>query len=489
MAEASMYRRRARTARPGGPLGEGAAEAAPTAPHATPRAREVKASGPERFWAHWPMRVALSGALVVSGVAHCAVFPLEVPHSFEVNDTEGEAAIPIDVLSADEPPPPAPPPTADPGEAKTTEPDKGAQAMLPKPPDAGARDAADDAIADGATDAPRDAGDDAPTDAGSADAGADGEGTAVAAAALDGGAPATGPRDPQAILGAAGTVQADVVLVMVVVNAEVIRKNPVGARMGYLLRGIPQWDEFMSGTDIDPVRDTDWVMISGPSLVNTTRDIVMIHYAATDAAVDKAVDVVSAKYDKGGPYDAGVPGVRAKLAHADRGERVLLRPQPHVLAVVPPSVADKVAKQLVAAKVPAHIRPGEAAYVRVANPHHPIPEIPDTISEMRLRVVPRADDGADVYIDGDTKDPEAATAAADALRLVVRRHNDGLTSLLTHGLLDHVEVTPEGSQVRLHLTASRDQIETLVTLVGDFLGVKPGGAALPPGSAAPKPSR
>jgi hypothetical protein len=320
------------------------------------------------------------------------------------------------------------------------------------------------------------------------DAGADGEGAGVAVAALDGGAPATGPRDPQAILGAAGTVQADVVLVMVVVNAEVIRKNPVGARMGYLLRGIPQWDEFMSGTDIDPVRDTDWVMISGPSLVNTTRDIVMIHYAATDVAVDKAVDVVSAKYDKGGPYDAGVPGVRAKLAHADRGERVLLRPQPHVLAVVPPSVAEKVARQLVAAKVPAHIRPGEAAYVRVANPHHPIPEIPDTISEMRLRVVPRADDGADVYIDGDTKDPEAATAAADVLRAVVRRHNDGLTSLLTHGLLDHVEVTPEGSQVRLHLTASRDQIETLVTLVGDFLGVKPGGAAVPPGSAAPKPS-
>jgi hypothetical protein len=489
MAEASIYRTPARD-RPHGPLGDGAAEAAPTAPHATPRARDAKASGPERFWAHWPVRVALAGGLVVSGVAHCAVFPLDVPHSFEVKDTEGEAAIPIDVLSADEPEPPPPPPALDPGsEAKTTEPDKGPQAVLPKLPDAGAHDAAADALADGPPDAPHDAAADGPADGAPEDAGADGEGTGGAVASLEGGAPATGPRDPQAILGAAGSVQADVVLVMVVVNAEVIRKNPVGARMGYLLRGIPQWDEFMSGTDIDPVRDTDWVMISGPSLVNTTRDVVMIHYAASDAAVDKAVDVVSAKYDKGGPYDAGVPGVRAKLAHADRGERVLLRPQPHVLAVVPPSVADKVARQLVAAKVPPHIRPGEAAYVRVVNPHHPIPEIPDTISEMRLRVVPRADDGADVYLDGDTKDPADATVAADTLRAVVRRHNDGLTSLLTHGLLDHVEVTPEGSQVRLHLTASRDQIETLVTLVGDFLGVKPGGAVVPLGSTAPKPSR
>ena len=96
-----------------------------------------------------------------------------------------------------------------------------------------------------------------------------GLGDAQVAVADAGGA----PRDPEAIVGAAGAIQADVILVMLVVNAEVIRQNPVGAQMGYLLRGIPQWNEFMSGTDIDPVRDADWVIVSGPSLINTAKDV------------------------------------------------------------------------------------------------------------------------------------------------------------------------------------------------------------------------
>jgi hypothetical protein len=429
------------------------------------------------------MRLVLAGCLVVSGVAHCAMVPLEVPHGFQVEDVEGEAAIPVDVLTEDDPPPPPP------AEVKTAEDDKGASpaSLPPHRRDAGMP-------VDAGTDAPRDASSDARPDA-SSDGGLEGGFPDGAIPLTEGGTgagpSASGPKDPQAIIGAAGAVQADVVLVMLIVNAEVIRTNPVGAKMGFLLRGIPQWDEFMNGTDIDPVRDTDWVMISGPSLVNTGRDIVTIHYAASDATVDKAVEVVSKKYDKGGPYDAGVPGMKATLAHADRFERVLLRPQSHVLAVVPTGVANRVAKQLSVSKVPAHIRPGEAVYLRLVNPHHPMPEIPATITEMRLRVVPRSDQGADVFLDGDTKDAQAAIDAADEVKAIVKRHDDWITASLTHGLLDHVEVTTDGPLVKAHLVASRDQIETLVALVGDFLGVKPGGPVSPPaisrGPAAPAP--
>ncbi|HEY8091179.1 MAG TPA: hypothetical protein VIF09_25120, partial [Polyangiaceae bacterium] len=56
-------------------LGDGAAQGAPTAPHATPRSAGGKATGPERFWRNWPVRLTLAASLVVSGVAHCAVFP------------------------------------------------------------------------------------------------------------------------------------------------------------------------------------------------------------------------------------------------------------------------------------------------------------------------------------------------------------------------------------------------------------------------------
>ncbi len=457
-------------------LGDGAAQAAPTAPHATPPApgRKGRRSGPERFWKRRSVRMALGPFVVLSLIAHYLLFPVELPHGFEVNDVEGEAAIPVDVLNAEPAPPPPPPPEtpAPPSQSKGDEQVRALAAAATR--DAGGmQDGSAPADASATDAAPSDAG---PTDAALADAGAEGGAgdAAVVAADLDAG--------PNAIVGVA---QADVILVTLIVNAEVIRQHPVGARMGFLLRGIPQWDEFMSGTDIDPIRDTDWVQITGPSLINTARDVVLIHYSASDAVVDKAVAVVSRKYDRGGRYDAGVPGVKATLAHADRAERVLLRAQPHVLAVVPPSVAEKVARQLVSSRVQPHLHPGEAVYLRLVNPHHPMPEMPESITEMRLRVVPRADFGADVFIDGDTKDAAESAAAADGLRKIVRRHDDAFTSLVTHGLLDHVEVTSEGPLVTAHLVVTLDQIEALTALVAGFLGVAPEPGAPLPGTGAP----
>jgi hypothetical protein len=105
-----------------------------------------------------------------------------------------------------------------------------------------------------------------------------------------------------------------------------------------------------------------------------------------------------------------------------------------------------------------------------------------TITELRLRVVPRLDQGADVFLEGDTADAASAAQAATDVKGIIKRHNDWITSTMTHGLLDGAEVTTEGRVVHVHLTASRDQIETLVTLVGKLLGVDPPGAPRPAGS-------
>jgi hypothetical protein len=453
------------------PLGDGAAQEAPTAPHATPRERRGKRTGPERFWSRWPVRFALGASLLVSSVVHCAVVPLEMPHRFQVNEVDGEAAIPIDVLEQEDTPPPPLPPLQEirqPDEEKAGE----LAATKARRRDAGTgldaelADATPDAAPDAASDAAPDVASDAETNV-VTDARVDGAGLDGAIASLADAAPSgTGPRDPQGILGAAGNIQAAPVLVMVVVNAEVIRPQPVAAEMGSLLRGIEQWDDFMKGTEFDPVRDVDWVMISGPSLINTSRDVILVRYSASDAAVDRAVEIVSHKHENGGAFDAGVPGVRASRAFADKAERIILRPQPKVLALVPPDVAEKVARRLAPpTHVAAHVRPGEAAYVRLVDPHHPFPEIPATISEARLRIVPRADHGADVFMDGDTKDPAAATEAADALRELIQRYKL-LAMVLAGSLLDHVEVTADGNRVHVHLAASLDQIETVIGLFG-----------------------
>jgi hypothetical protein len=397
----------------------------------------------------------LALCLVISGIVHCSMVPFQLPRAIEVNDLEGEAVIPVDVLEGFDmppPPPPEPSPPSQPAEDQKEKELAAAKAHVETSPrDAGAGDAA--------ADAPRDA----PSDT---QAGFDG---ALVADNADAGE--AGLRDPEEIIGAGS---ADTGLVRLVVNTHVIRSHPVGAHLGYLLRAIPQWEEFMSGTDVDPVRDWDWLMIYGPSIRNTSRDSLFIHYSVPDAMVDHNIQVIASRYARGGPFDAGVRGVKASLMQADRAERVILRPQPHLLAVVPPSVAQKNARLLVAHRL-AEPHPGEALNLQLSDPHHALPDFfPESISKLRMRVLPIPDGGADVFMDGETKDADAASEAAVALRRTVRRYNDAFLSIVTHGLLDRVDVGTEGTVVKVHLTVTRDQIETLVTLVGDFLGVQPG---------------
>jgi hypothetical protein len=453
-------------------IGEGAAQAAPTAPHATPRAGKGKArrTGPERFWWRRPVSVAFLVALAFSLIVHAGAFPLEWPSGFEVKDLDGEAAIAVDLLTESPPDEPPPPPVEAPASEPST---PAAPENIPAAATKSAR--SEDAGIGAHAPQPRDAGSDADQDADVAD----GSDRSAADAGRD-----SGVADTESIAGGAGAVQADVINVVVLVNAEIIRKNPVGAQLGLLLRAIPQWDDFMSGTDIDPVRDTDWLMISGPSLVNTANDIILIRYGASDAVVDRAIARVSRKYAGGGPFDAGVPGVKATLARADKAERVLLRPGPHVLAVVPPAIAAKEASQLSTLRLHAHVRPGEAFYFRFERPHRAIAEIPDSISELRLRVVPRVDNGADAFLEGDTKDPESAALAAPEVAAIIRRRNSGLTSLLTHGVFDGVEVRAEGSRVLVHLSVTVEQLESLASLAGALLGIEmpevPAGSASAP---------
>ncbi len=454
-------------------LGEGAAQEAPTAPHATPRTGKGRKTGPERFWSRWPVRFAFAASLVLSGLAHCTAMPMPFGQSFEINEVDGEAAIPVDLFEPEPDTPPPPPPE----EIKPpSEDDKGATAATatarPHPaPDAGA---------------PRDAA----SDAGVTDGAASGTGLDGAIALAEAGAAPGGPRNPQAVIGAAGDIQVDKVLVMVILNGEVIRKSSVAPSLARLLRRVDQWDAFMHGTDIDPLKDIDWVMISGPSVQNTTRDVVLVRYGATDAKVGHAMDVVAESYAQhggGDAFDAGLGSMKAVRSLADGAERVVMMPHSHVLAVVPSSAASKVARQLARASVPAHVRPGEALYMRVADPHHPMPAIPASITELRLRVVPAEDDGAEVFVEGDTASPEAAKQAASQIDTFFRNFSTSFQGLaaraMTGGLLDGVEVTSQGSVVKVHLAASHEQIVAVIGLAGDFPGVAPP----PPPSGAPRP--
>lgn len=476
----------------------GAADAAPTAPHATfPEAPDRK-TGPARFWSLRRIRVVLAVACTISLVVHWFVAPWRLfpdRSGLEVKDVDGELTIPVELLG-EEPPPEEKP---QPQEQATPQPEddpnglkakKDASAPRPKP-DAAAPDAEAAASLDagvmpvaqdgGPTATASDGG--APTDAGEADAAGDG---GHVASASDASAPpgASGPRDPGAMIGMPGLISAGTVNVTLLVNVSVIRQNPVGARMGPLLQGIPQWADFMKGSQsaVDPIRDTDWILIYGPSLIHTDRDAVFVHYSISDDVVDHAVESIAKRYDKGGAFDAGVPGVKASLGHADNAERVFLRGQPHVLVIVPKDKAGDFAKLSKRATINPRVRPGEAMRLTVKDPWKQI-SIPglkfsNSLKELRLWIVPRADGSADVFVEGDCTDEEAAVDVADALTDLIKRQNVIGVKIVTRGLLNNAKVTADGTHIKSQLNASQEQLEALLQGMSAVLGVQvqpPGG--------------
>lgn len=434
-------------------LAEGAAQAAPTAPHATPRAPGGKQSGPERFWDPRRVRIALGVMMGVSIAFHVWVGPWSaVPEGIDVNDVEGEVGIPVDIVTE---PAPDPTPTAQPQATENPSEDNaatGKRGVDGGAPDGALPDAHPD-VADAGPDVVADAANDAAVDAPS-----------------DGGAEAAATKDPMAMFGATNDLKAAEVYVDIVVNGEEIRKHPVGAHMGGLLSSIPEWDSFIAGTGVDPVKQFNWVRISGPSIVNSSKDVIIVRYTAPDAVVDKAIDVIASRSFQGGPFDAGTPGVKGALGTADNAPRVFLRPRSGVLAVVPPSYAPTAAKVLSTATVAAHVLPGEAMRMRLRDPWRPFPMIPKTVTEVRLWIVPKSDGGADVFAEGDCATEAECSDAADKIQRVFDGYTTGLagiaTRAVTHGLFDSLEVSSEGKKVKAHLEPNQDQLETLMDLVG-----------------------
>jgi len=477
----------------------GAAGSAPTAPHATPGPTGHRPTGPERFWLHGTM--AWVACLVASLGLHYELLPVSFlpEHEFELRDTAGDLAIPIDILEGEDVPPPLePPPTPPPLDPS-------------HPPPTGKGEGLDGGVAAPRSDAgpikpPRDASTDAPRPVKHPDAASDaiahdggvphegGSGKHEDAAIARGGQVSGVARDAVGMIGAAGGAQAGPQNVIVTINMAAIRTHPVGSRIGPLFAAIPQWDDFLVGTGIEPLRDTDWVSINGPSLIHSEKDVILVHYSSSDALVDRALEAVGRKAGNGGPYDAGVPGMKSILGRADRADRVFMRPQAHVIAVVPPSYAATAARLLSKASIPrSPKRPGEAVRLTLIHPHGPMPAIPESVTEIRLWIVPRnSDGGADIYAEGDTATPDAARDAVEVLKAVVRDQNSFGVKLVTHGLLDGIELTQDGALVRMHVPVVRDQLEVILAFAAGRLGVdiRPPDGGAPPGAphaAAPSP--
>jgi hypothetical protein len=207
----------------------------------------------------------------------------------------------------------------------------------------------------------------------------------------------------------------------------------------------------------------------------------------SEARAAKNMAILSKQDVGGGRYDAGVPGVRAWRAHADRAWRVFMLPRPHFAAMVPPDFA-RVAATAFSRYEPKSKLANEAVRVMVKNPSHPMPFLPTSLTELRLWVVPREDGGAEVNVECDAPDASSADAAEKQIRRFIRDTNSLGVKLMTRGLLNDVDVSSEGALVRAHTVATQEQLEAVYDLVAAALGVPDTTPGTPGAPSAPAPA-
>ncbi len=401
--------------------------------------------------------------LALSVGAHLALVPWRVlPSSdLEYRDVDGELEILAGVFDEAPPAPPEPPVPAAPPPSENTSSESFVDAAPPK------RDAGADASADAGV---RDAGDgdaseaDADVDAGpSGDSGPDlGDAGLFASRALKG---------ADELLGTSAGVAAADQYTMVMLDIAEMRADPIGQRLPLFLSAIPEWEKFTAGIDVDPLRDADWLVVYGPSLRRTGRNVIVARTRMTDPALDNVIGAVAGRYEKGGPIDAGVKGVKATLGYANFAERVFLHPQSKLLVVVPPDKATEAAQAFRKAAFPHKIRPGELARVHVKTPNKPFPWIPATVLDARMWIASLGDDGFLIRAEGDTTTPEEALAVVPVIRDVIARENGLAVRLVTLGLLDGIRVDARGSQVQAEVRATREQAEAIMGFLGGVVGV------------------
>jgi hypothetical protein len=321
-------------------------------------------------------------------------------------------------------------------------------------PDAGAPDAAPPDAGPSLADAGpslADAGSDASVDAGIASG--------------DGGA----PNPMAALTGDAKKVIDQEANVRLVIYPEKIRNHPLAPRIGQLLASVYQWRDFFGPAKLDPIRDVDRIMVVGPELRDSKNVAAILKLNVSGARVREAIDaIVKLDTEHGEWLDAGVP---AAMAYADRAPRLFVMPSPDTVVVVPPSVR---AKALALKRVNiAKARGSEVVWAYAVNPWRPARmlgvDLPKTLKWAKIWISPSEGGGALVEAEAEDESPESATRHAQELNQQIK---DLLALQATVGMLgqmflntkvervvEHVELSADGSKVRGTATLTQDQIE------------------------------
>ncbi len=275
-------------------------------------------------------------------------------------------------------------------------------------------------------------------------------------------------RDPVAVAGDARLVAQRNPNVSLMVFTARIRRHPLAARHAATLTSIQQWHAFFDGTGLDPVRDTDWILLAGPQFRRTDRISVVLRYTVPEARIRAAVATLMARSQPPGTWGEK-NGVRYARLRIDNAERFIVMPQPKILVIVPPDGLDQ-AVNLKSARFPSGEGDGTAVLLNLKTPRNAFrglpANIPASIAWVKFSLSLVADGGADARIDAE--DSDAATAAKDAEMLTDQLEKLAVVRVLfvQQRLFDPIVFRSDGNHIRASTHLSEAQLNTILSMIG-----------------------
>jgi hypothetical protein len=251
----------------------------------------------------------------------------------------------------------------------------------------------------------------------------------------------------------------------ILVRTSVLRGHPVGVHVGPLFALWPGWRSTLRAIARDPVVDLDWIDVVGPSDPGAQRMLAHLAEGSADAALDGRLLALQARSAEpvGSHVDGRAPAAAARL---DGILRIVFHPQPRFAAAAGTGRSLALSRLLARARVLAsESDPLEAVRLDIPRPHDAVRLLPASLRRIRARVRALAGGDADGSADGDCDSAEEASQAAAGLRETVARQNSPLVRMLTHGLLDAIAITADGSVVKIRVHATRDQLEAVTSLL------------------------
>lgn len=285
-------------------------------------------------------------------------------------------------------------------------------------------------------------------------------------------------QDPLAVAGGPGKFSVKSPYVQVLFNGNRLRGNAAGAAMGGVLTALPEWKTFFDGTNIDPIGDTEHLLIAGPQLRRSRDVVVWMQYRVAEKEMRAALDTL-VKRTKGGKWLADAP-VPAAVARAHRYLRVFaLVPGKNLLVILPYAARDQLAK--VKSVRPFNQSSRAGIVISLMTPRNAfagyegVIDVPRTFQWMRMVVTPLGDGGADVALEIGDASAEAAAKDGPALekQLGQVRTLASLATLIGAEVLPPMKVEVDRDILRVNATVSRKGLQHILNLARAHFAKEP----------------